>query len=310
MSRVKYLLFISVVAPLLFSCASSNTNSKTAGLQNPYILKATNHTSNGMAAMQKERWEAAIRSFERALTSSQLADHMQLTIQSWYNLANAYSSAQKPEKAEEAYAEVIDLAYRHQHHNMQLRATLARALMQLRLNRLPESFKLNDLPPSLFSKNSWPHDLHLQAGRLAHRLERPQLAAAAYTLISKSKPANRTDKLIKAEAYMGLALLAHKRGDNQSAWRNAEQTLIFCREIGAARLSAHALLLQGKIAQGQIIRLDRLERAIDIYRALRDDEGEKDALTQLLQLIDNPGNHAVNETLRLRLKELEDKLGQ
>ena len=309
MTRRFNALVIAAATLLLLSCAAT-TGSKTAELSNPYILQAENHTSNGMAAMQQERWDAAIRSFSRALTAAQLADDSALITRSWYNLAAAQSNAKQHTQAEASYAQVMELAQRHHDQVMQLRGRLALHLMQQRLGRLPETFSLQQLPASLFSKQQWPADLHLQAARLAQRLGETAEAEDAYQLVIKRNRNTPSEFKMAAEAHMGLALLARDRGENQTAINQAEQALSYCRQIGAARLTAHALLLQGELAQKPVEKWDRVERALDIYIALDDKTGQKKALTLLSQQANEAGDEKGAEQLLLRLTDLEDKLGE
>ncbi|NWF36731.1 tetratricopeptide repeat protein [Mariprofundus sp. KV] len=305
----RYSLVIAAATLLLLSCAAS-TGNKPAELSNPYMLKAENHTDNGMAAMQQERWDAAIRSFSRALTAAQLADDTSTVTHSWYNLASAQSSAGLNSEAEASYAQVMQLAQRHQDEVMQLRAQLALHLMQQRLGRLPDSFSLQQLPESLFTKQQWPADLHLQAARLAQRLGKNDAAADAYQLLVKRNKTKASEYRMAAEAHMGLALLARDNGENQRAVNEAEQALSYCRRIGAPRLTAHALLLQGELAPEKVEKRDKLERALDIYIALNDHNGQKKALSRLLATAEASGDEKGTEQLRLRLTDLEDKLGE
>ena len=310
MKMSTHALFIAAIALLLSSCISSGS-SKTSEINNPYILKAVNHTSNGIEAMQQERWNAAERSFARALTASQLADDTRLIARSWYNLATAYSGANNLTKAAAAYGQSIELAKRNHDEVMHLRALLAMRLVQQRTEQLPANFSVQQLPQTLFSKRVWPSDLHLQAGRLAQRLEYSLLAKSAYELVISLKESDRNSLKLKAEAHMGLALLARDAGATQPAWSEAERALLYCRKIGAPRLTAHALLLQGVLPQGnRAEQQDKLERALDIYNALNDLHGERKALTHLLRQAEAAADNAAVKLHRLRLKSIEDKLGE
>ncbi|ATX78736.1 Tetratricopeptide repeat-containing protein [Mariprofundus aestuarium] len=305
-----YALLVAAISLLLTSCISSGS-SKTPEINNPYILKAENHTSNGIEAMQQERWNAAERSFSRALSASQLADDTRLITRSWYNLATAYSGANDLTKAAAAYEQAIKLAQRNHDEVMHLRALLAMRLVQQRTGRLPENFSLLQLQQTLFSKRVWPSDLHLQAGRLAQRLGDSALAKSAYELVISLKESDRNSLMLKAEAHMGLALLSRDAGVTETAWSEAEQTLLYCRKIGAPRLTAHALLLQGELPPGNRAgQQDKLERALDIYKALNDLHGEKKALTHLLRQAEVDADSATAKLHRLRLKSIEDKLGE
>jgi len=303
-------LIVVAVALLLTACVASGS-SKTPEINNPYILKAKNHTSNGIEAMQQERWNAAERSFSRALNASQLADDTRLIAHSWYNLATAYSGANNLTKAAAAYGQAAELAQRNHDEVMHLRALLAMRLVQQRTEQLPAKFSLQQLPQTLFSKRIWPSDLHLQAGRLAQRLGHPVLAKSAYGLVISLKEHDRNSLKLKAEAHMGLALLARDAGTTQTAWSEAEQALLYCRKIGAPRLTAHALLLQGELPHGnRTEQQDKLERALDIYNALNDPHGEKKVLIHLLRQAEAAADNSAATLHRLRLKDIEDKLGE
>jgi len=109
---------------------------------------------------------------------------------------------------------------------------------------------------------------------------------------------------------MGLALLARDHGEKQSAIRESEHTLSYCRQIGAPRLTAHAILLQAELVQQSTAKQEKLERAVAIYSALGDKNGQKKALSLLLKVAESGGLKELSEQLRLRLSDLEDKLGE
>lgn len=297
--------FATAAALLLISCAGSGAG-KPPEIINPYIGKAQVHTSNGISALQQERWEAAERSFSRALVAAQLADAPKLIARAWYNLATAQRGARAFEQAETAFDRAIDISQRNGDRVMRLRALLALRLMQQHTGRLPQSFSHKQLPETLFSKRSWPTDLHLQAGRLAQRLGDAEAARAAYDIVASQKAATRSSLKLHAEAHMGLAILARDAGKKGEAWHESEEVLKLCRDIGAPRLSAHALMLQAAITPTASLKQDRLERALDIYSALDDLHGQQQALEQLLALArqQNKGNAA--EQLQLRLHQISD----
>ncbi|ATX82821.1 Tetratricopeptide repeat-containing protein [Mariprofundus ferrinatatus] len=302
-------LIIAILSLLLLSCGASGPK-KPPEVVNPYTIQAETHTGNGLAAMQKERWDAAERSFSRALAASQLADDSPLIRRSWYNLGTALSGANNLARAEEAYSRAIELSANDHDEPMRLRALLALRLMQQRSGRIPETFAIQQLPQSLFSHLSWPADLHLQAGRIAQRLGDPARARSAYVLVTQLKSSNASSLQLKAGAHMGLALLARDAEDNPTAWQESEQALLLCRKVGAPRLTAHALLLQGELSHDVSEKHNRLERALDIYSALNDPNGEKRAIEQLLLLAEAEGNDEAASLLRLRLQSIKDKLGK
>ncbi|OIO67597.1 MAG: hypothetical protein AUJ57_10915 [Zetaproteobacteria bacterium CG1_02_53_45] len=293
-----------LLVSLLGACGGSH---KLSEPENPYRIQASNHIHNGLTAIQYERWQSAERSFERALTSAQLADDLRLVCQSWYNLAIVRSAQRNTEGAITAYLHATELAELRHDTLMQMRARLALALLQQREARLPDTFKLHQLPANLFQTGSWPADIHLQAARLAQLLQQKSLAQQAYLAVTANKGSDRNLLKMKAEAHMGFALLARSDNSETLAWSEAELTLELCRKIGAPRLTAHALLLQGQLAVGtDSERKQRLERALDIYTALKDGSGQKQALTELIRL----SLPAQTPALQLRLQQLEDKLGK
>jgi len=301
----KWLLTLLCVS-MLGSCGGKSSH-KTPEPENPYILQANTHIHNGLAAMQKERWQSAESSFARALVSSQLADDINLVSRSWYNLAVIRSALNNNTGAEEAYGRVLELADRHRDSLMQMRAQIALALIQEREGHLPETFDIQQLPASLFQAGNWPADIRLQAARLAQRLQHSALAQQAYLTITQTKGSDRNLLKMKAEAHMGLALLARSESRFEQAWAEAEKALGYCRVVGAPRLTAHALLLQGQLGIANAReRKDRLERALSIYVALEDTAGQKQTLAELIKLNSPESTPA----LQLRLQQLEDKLGK
>ncbi|GAV19608.1 hypothetical protein MMIC_P0556 [Mariprofundus micogutta] len=300
-----YLLSLLLIG-LLCSCAGRSSH-KIAEPENPYILKANNHIQNGLAAMKYERWQSAERSFKLALTSSQLSDDIHLVSHAWYNLAIVRTALKNIAGAEKAYLRVIELTDRHHDSNMHMRARLALALMQQREAKLPDSFNLQQFPASLFTAGQWPADIRLQAARLAQLMQQTSLAKQGYLTVT-SETENKQNLLkMKAEAHMGLALLARSESKYGNSLAESEQTLVYCRKIGAPRLTAHALLLQGQLTIiEKAARQDRLERALSIYTALNSHAGQKQVLTALIN-ISPPGK---GSALQLRLQQLEDKLGK
>ncbi len=302
----RWLLTLLCVS-MLCSCGGKSSH-KAPEPENPYISQANNFIQNGLAAMQNERWQSAENSFARALISSQLADDISLVSLSWYNLAVIRSALNNVQGAEEAYVRVLELTDRHQDSLMQLRAQIALALIQEREGHLPETFDLQQLPASLYQAGGhWPTDIRLQAARLAQRLHYTTLAQQAYLVITQKTGSDQNLLKMKAEAHMGLALLSSSESRYEHAWSEAEKALSYCRVVGAPRLTAHALLLQGQLSiASKSERKDRLERALSIYAALEDSFAQKQALTELIKL----NAPEPSPALRLRLQQLEDKLGK
>jgi len=302
---------ISSWQPLLLICTfilgacGGSSNHRPAEPENPYANHAATYIQNGLTAMQRERWQSAERSFSRALTSSQLADDTRLISLSWYNLAVIHTAMKNSTAAERAYLRVIELSGRYKNSIMQMRAHLALALMHQREGKLTDT--MQQFPASLFENGTWPADIHLQAARLAQLLQAPALAEQGYRIVTITKGNSVALQKMKGEAHMGLAMMAKADKQYDQAWSEAEQSLQYCRSIGAPRLTAHALLLQGSLpVSTRSKRYDKLERALNIYTALADKYGQKQSLILLLEISDANQTHA----LRLRLEQLEDKLGK
>jgi len=309
MKHCKALLCIVAITLLLSACGTAKRDQTTATV-NPYISTAENHVANGIVAMQQERWELASRSFSRALTAAQLADDSRLITRAWYNLASAYSASGQFTEAEAAYQKTLVIALRRNDQTSHLRAQLAMYLMQQRTERLPESFSMQQLPASLYTQQRWPDDLHLQAARLAQRLDQPELAQAAYKIVIANKKTDHFSLKMRAEAHMGLALLARDSGSIQLASREVGQVLAYCHQLGAPLLTAHALMLQAELTPVMADKQDKLDRALDIYSALNDIQGKKQALQQLLAVARSEGNNEAEALLELRLLTLEAKLAE
>jgi len=212
-------------------------------------------------------------------------------------------------KAEDAYNRAIRLAERHQHDVMQMRARLALILLSLRSNMAAPDFD----PDELLSRKHWPDDIYLQAARIMQLQKQPEQAKNAYDTVLNLKGTGRAVLKMKAEAHMGLALLAKAAGEISAARSHADKTLVLCHRIGAARLTAHALLLKGQLSGQPDItgtRRDELERALDIYSVLKDVRGQKQSLLHLDTLAKAAGDQQTIKRIQLRLRTLNDKLEQ
>ncbi len=278
---------------LLASCGGKQTHGV---VDNPYLDRAHDFSMDGMASMQRERWSAAERAFSRALLAAQLSDDTRLVRQSWYNLGVVRSAMHHVDEAGEAFRRCIELSGRQGDDVMRIRAGLALALMQIQMNRAPASIEVPD--------SGLPADIYLQSGRLAQLQGRTDAAEKAYhSAISKSSRDNQGLK-IRADAYMGLALLQHQAGDDAGAKKNVDKALEYCRSIGAPLLTAHALLLRANISKDSIEKKDLLERALAIYTALKDTHGQRETLEGLQKLAENEGDNQTLERIRLRLDGL------
>lgn len=300
-------LFALMLVTAMASCGGGHR--KPVEVENPYASRAQDFINNGKMAMQQEQWQAAEGSFSRALLAAQLADDTSLVSQSWYNIGVARAAMGLQLKAKDAYNRAIRLAERHKLDVMHMRARLALMLLSLRSNMLAADFMLDEL----LSSKHWPADIYLQAARIMQLKKQPEQAKNAYNTVLNFKGKGRTILKMKAEAHMGLALLAKSAGEIGEAQSHADKTLVLCHRIGAARLTAHALLLKGQMPGEPGIndtRRDELERALDIYSVLKDVRGQKQSLAHLNRLAKAAGDEQAMKRIQLRLRTLNDKLEQ
>ena len=106
-------------------------------------------------------------------------------------------------------------------------------------------------------------------------------------------------------------MLARAAGNNDQAHQRVDEVLAICHSIGAARLTAHALLFKGKLlppAGEPDRRRYQLERALDIYSVLQDAHGQRQSLEQLKKLAEEAGDKEMVQHIELRLQSLDDKL--
>lgn len=300
-SSLLWALLLSLFAA---SCAGSST-SKPEPIGNPYAERARVFINGGMLALQEERWLLAEREFSQALLSAQLADDLSLIGQCWYNLGSVRVALDQRLEAETAFRRAWELARQQADPLLGTRARLALTMIKLRAGEQADATDLEQLLSS-----SWPTDIYLQAARIAQLQQQPELAKKAYEEALKGRGKTRSALKMRAEAHMGLALLARSAGEMNEAHRQADQALVICHDIGAARLTAHALLLKGQLLPlgAGDERKSQLERALDIYSALNDREGQRQSLQQLRQLAEASGDSSALQRIELRLKELGAKL--
>lgn len=293
---MKQLMTIAVLL-LLTACGSSGQ--KTV-VDNPYAERMKELSRNGVAAMQRERWLVAEKLFDRALQAAQLANHPGLIGQAWYNLGTLHVSAGSDKKGEDALKRAIGVAEQHRLEVTHMRAKIALArLHQKQGNRAAWQ------PGALAS--SMPTDLHLSLARLAQLQKRYDVARHEYLFVSTRKSSGRASMLYKAEAHMGLALIAEQFQDYETARQEAKRVLNLSRKIGAPRLAAHALLLSAKLEENEDAKQDDLQDALAIYQALKDMRGEKDTLLQLKALAEQRGDSAAAEAWQKQLHLLEKR---
>jgi tetratricopeptide (TPR) repeat protein len=288
-----------VLATLLLLAACGSSGQKNI-VENPYAERMKELSSNGVAAMQRERWLVAERLFERALQAAQLANDPNLLTRAWYNLGMLYVSAGDNQKGEAALKRAFSVAEQHQLEVSKMRAKVALALLLQRQGR--EAWQ----PDVLGS--GYPADVHLIAARLSQLQQRYDVTRREYEFVLRKKEVDRAMMLYKIEAHMGLALLAEQQQDHEAAKKETALVSEMSREVGAPRLAAHALLLTAKLTQDEAEKWDDLQDALAIYRALEDLQGQSDVLHQLMHLADHQGNHVELERLQGELDQVGERM--
>jgi tetratricopeptide (TPR) repeat protein len=288
-----------VLAAMLMLAGCGSSGQKNI-VENPYAERMKELSSNGVAAMQRERWLVAEKLFERALQAAQLANDPDLVTSAWYNLGMLHVSTGDDQKGEAALKRAFSVAEQHQLEVSKMRAKVALALLLQRQGR--EAWQ----PDVLGS--GYPADIHLIAARLSQLQQRYDIARQEYEFVLSKKEVNRAMMLYKIEAHMGLALLAEEQQDHETAIKEAALVSKMSREVGAPRLAAHALLLSAKLTQGESQRRGSLQDALAIYRALEDLQGQSDALHQLMHLADHKGDHIELERLQGELDLVGERM--
>lgn len=273
--------YITVIILLLLSGCGGGSR-QPEPVTNPYVDRVQTLHASGVAMLQRERWIAAEKTFGRALVAAQLADDSALIARSWYNLGVVHAARGSRQKAEEAFMHAMAIAERHGHRVTYMRARFGLAMSRSRAGE--EAW----MPSALAGK--WPADVHLAAARMAQYQGRTDVAGEEYRRAAeRSNRKTRAGLTYRAQAHMGLAMLAHAAGDDGSARRETEQVLQLCRQVGAPRLAAHALLLFAELDGDIAARRDSLERALSIYRALQDEKGQRESLEALIALARDAG---------------------
>lgn len=257
------------LAVLLAGCGSAR---HAPPVVNPYAESAASYAAEGVAAMHRGRWDVAARSFGRQLAASQMADDVHGIILAHYNIGMARLADGQRQAGNDQLQRALDMARRHHAPVMAARARLALALEKARHG--------TGAAASIAVEPGWPLDLQLSAGRLA--LYRHDIAAArlAYTRVLHRAGAGRQGVMLQAEAHLGLAMAARAEHDDGVAASELAQALMLCRRVGAPRVAADALVMRASMGAGD--GQDDLERALAIYRQLRDHDGERRALAALV----------------------------
>ncbi|MFC1536375.1 tetratricopeptide repeat protein [Pseudomonadota bacterium] len=290
-------LIVLTALLMLVACGSSGQKNS---VENPYAERMKDLSSNGVAAMQRERWSVAEKLFERALQAAQLANDPDLIASAWYNLGMLHVSAGNDKKGEAALERASSVSEQHQLEVTNMRARVALALLFQRQGR--EAWQPGVLDAA------YPVDIHLIAARLSQLQQRGDIARREYEFVLRKREVNRTVMLYKMEAHMGLALLAEQQQDHEVAKNEIAQVLKMSREIGAPRLAAHALLLKATLTQDGAVKRDDLLDALAIYRALKDLHGQSDTLHQLMHLADHEGSLAELERLQGELDRVGERM--
>jgi len=292
------MMFRWSVALLLLLLAACGGGAKQTVIENPYAEKMKELSRNGVAAMEKERWEIAETSFDRALQAAQLANDPALIARAWYNLGMLHVSAGELEKGAVTLKQAESIALQHG-------LTVSQARSQIALALLNQRRGVAAWQPELLSA-TMPVDLHLSAARLAQLQGRDGVAYQEYGFVLKKAGNERSGLFYKIEAHMGLALMAEQKQDHKTAKKEAALVLKMSREIGAPRVAAHALLLQASLTQDVAEKRDDLQDALAIYKALKDLQGQSDTLHQLMHLAEQRGDAVELERLQGEL----DRVGE
>ncbi|MDX8402624.1 MAG: hypothetical protein R8K47_08335 [Mariprofundaceae bacterium] len=274
---------------------------KAAHVENPYVQRGHDFFADGLEAMRRERWVAAERAFSRALLAAQLADDPAMVRRAWYDLGMARRAAGHRQEAAEALARAAVLARRQGDATMAMRARLALALLPGSGAGEGRASLLTDI-----ERGSWPPDIELMAARWLQRGGVMDRARQHYLNARRRAGKDATGLRMKAQSSLGLALLAREAGDGREALRETARALEWCRQVGAPRVTAHALLLRGELSERRQDRIDALERALAIYDALGDRRGQARAVRALLAEAEQAGDAIQAARLRLRLSALEE----
>lgn len=244
-------------------------------VSNPYADRMRELSKNGVIAMQRERWDIATRSFERALNAAKLANDRALVAQAWYNLGVVHSAVGEYAKAEEALHQAEQESRGAGSEVVLMRTRLALALAHQKQG------KQTWQPDSISS--SMPVDVQLSAARLLQLQGKQATAAELYKRVVGRRAADRRNMIYQAEAHMGLAMLADERKDGAEVEAETARVLEIARQTGIPRLAAHAYLLRASYVSSMQSE-GAYRKAADIYRALNDTQGLRKALQGLLDL--------------------------
>lgn len=276
---------------LLAACGGKQVDD----VSNPYADRMRELSKNGVIAMQRERWDIAGRTFERALKAAKLANDRALVAQAWYNLGVVHSAVGEYAKAEEALHQAEREALGTDSDVLRMRARLALALVHQKQGKKAWQ------PDSIAS--SMPVDVQLSAARLMQLKGNHTAAAELYWRVVKRRAKDRRNMIYQAEAHMGLAMLAEAQKDGARVMEQTARVLEIARKTGIPRLAAHAYLLMAGYSSPAQSR-DAYRQAADLYQALDDTQGLKKALQGLIALAERQGDREQVESLSRELEEL------
>lgn len=277
---------------LLTACASGH---KKPEIKSPYVERVQTLTQAGIEAMQRGSWSYAENVFARALTAAQLADDPALVTSAWYNLGVAHLSNGHRQEGIRALTQVEELAGRYHDRPNYLRAHLQLALLGQVAG--PEQ--------QAEPEASMPADIHLLAGKLAHRQGFVDLASREFGRVLAHRAETAPELLTQAQAHYGLAQVAKDVGNHDAAVDEAGKALAIARKVGAPRLDAHLLLFLADLDLAGSRRGDYLERSLVIYRALGDARGQRACLERLLAMARHRGAAAKVAGYEEALRKLE-----
>jgi len=247
--------------------------------------------------MQGERWDYALNVFARALKEAQLSDDLCLVTKQWYNLGAAHVAAGDRQEGLRDFHAAQVIAERAGDSVMTMRIRLARAL-------LPG--QANTWQPDLLAAK-YPVDIHLAAARLAQKQKRYHVAKQEYDVVLKQRGRSRMGVLYRAQAHLGLAMLAREEQDVANAKQEVEASLGLLRQVGSPRLTAYALLFYGGLEVSAHDRRQSLQRALVIYQALGDVRGQRVCLIALAKIENHVGDVKSVRAYQQHLESLQGR---
>ena len=294
---MKHLYVHLVVITLLTACGSGPRYVAGEAVQNPYVKRANTLAEVGISAMQGERWDYALNVFARALKEAQLSDDLCLVTKQWYNLGAAHVAAGDRQEGLRDFHAAQVIAERAGDSVMTMRIRLARAL-------LPG--QANTWQPDLLAAK-YPVDIHLAAARLAQKQKRYHVAKQEYDVVLKQRGRSRMGVLYRAQAHLGLAMLAREEQDVANAKQEVEASLGLLRQVGSPRLTAYALLFYGGLEVSAHDRRQSLQRALVIYQALGDVRGQRVCLIALAKIENHVGDVKSVRAYQQHLESLQGR---